>query len=144
MTKAKIGTVSHGTMRSEDVIPTFIDTLAELDSECAKNIVSEYKFDSATFDFNSEDADWLSEKLFDALNEYAPEYCYFGAHPGDGSDFGFWLCEDFETMMRDDGVEIVDDLADVPSKAVAIVNDHGNISFGYIDASGFKAVWEIV
>lgn len=33
--------------------------------------------------------DFLNE-LYDLLNEHAPDGCYFGAHEGDGSDFGFW------------------------------------------------------
>jgi hypothetical protein len=32
----------------------------------------------------------LLESLFDTLDNYSPEGYYFGAHPGDGSDYGFW------------------------------------------------------
>jgi len=38
-------------------------------------------------------AEWLAEyaiSLTDALNEHAPDGFMFGAHEGDGSDFGFW------------------------------------------------------
>ena len=35
-------------------------------------------------------ADWLMDDLFDALEECAPKGHYFGSHPGDGSDLGFW------------------------------------------------------
>jgi hypothetical protein len=28
--------------------------------------------------------------MMDALNDLAPAGYYFGAHEGDGSDFGFW------------------------------------------------------
>lgn len=69
--------------------------------------------------------------LIDALNEFAPEYGYFGAHPGDGSDYGFWLHEDWQQSAKDDDVLFVDDLANVPADyegMVCVVNDHGNAS----------------
>jgi hypothetical protein len=36
------------------------------------------------------EGDDLLEALFDTLDEFAPSGYYFGTHPGDGSDFGFW------------------------------------------------------
>ena len=40
--------------------------------------------------WDSEEAIMLLDALFDTLDAYSPEDYYFGAHPGDGSDFGFW------------------------------------------------------
>ena len=38
--------------------------------------------------------DLLFEELWDALNRCAPDGFYFGCHPGDGSDFGFWKSDE--------------------------------------------------
>lgn len=46
--------------------------------------------------WNSDAADDFLQELFDALDRCAPEGHYFGAHPGDGSDFGFWPSEEYE------------------------------------------------
>ena len=43
--------------------------------------------------WESEEAVDILDDLFDVMNGYAPEGYYFGAHPGDGSDFGFWPIE---------------------------------------------------
>ena len=81
-------TISHGTMRPEDLIPEFLEVLEELNpkvSESAKRW-NELAIQEVQSQFLSE--------LFDLLNEEAPEGFYFGSHPGDGSDYGFWQMEE--------------------------------------------------
>lgn len=91
------GTISHGTLRSEDLIPTFLTALEDLDAPRAAALRTEYGLDEDYREIDqisSEDAGWLMESLFDALDACAPAGYYFGAHPGDGSDFGFWPNDD--------------------------------------------------
>jgi len=81
-------TISHGTMRPEDLIPKFLEVLEELNpkvSESAKRW-NELAIEEAQSQFLSE--------LFDLLDQEAPEGFYFGSHPGDGSDYGFWQMEE--------------------------------------------------
>lgn len=102
--KAEIGTVISGTMRPQDLIPAFLDVLRELNPPTYQQImipgagfsvipssVWETKDDPW---YDSEEAGWILEDLFDALDACSPENCYFGAHPGDGCDYGFWPCEE--------------------------------------------------
>jgi len=96
-----MSTLIHGTMRPQDLIPTFLDALRELDSTRYAGLllagpVPAYVQDEGDESewWQSEDAGYLLEDLFDALNDCAPEGQYFGAHPGDGSDYGFWDIED--------------------------------------------------
>ena len=35
------------------------------------------------------------DELYQALNDEAPDGHYFGAHEGDGAEFGFWPTEGF-------------------------------------------------
>jgi len=86
----EIGTVSHGTMRLEDLIPTFIGTLTVHGAFVPAGIPTDGDDDY----YASEKAQWDLDALFDALDEIAPDGCYFGAHPGDGSDYGFWPAAD--------------------------------------------------
>lgn len=90
--KAAPGSVSWGTHRSEDLIPRFIDTLAQLDKRQAAAFRAELPEDLEPNNpyWESEEAYWLLEELFDVLDTFAPDGYYFGAHEGDGSDFGFW------------------------------------------------------
>jgi hypothetical protein len=97
---AEMGSVSHGTMREEDLIPTFLEKLKELDPQRAQTLKEECdKLEleqpagygqSYYTEESKEDASWVLIELFDALQECAPEDYYFGSHPGDGADYGFW------------------------------------------------------
>lgn len=87
MNKATIGTVSHGTMRTEDLYDAFLSELEYLDPAAHAEFLEEMQ---------GRCGDEAVEKLFDLLDERAPLSCYFGANPGDGADYGFWECEDFE------------------------------------------------
>ena len=40
----------------------------------------------------------INEDMWDAMQEIAPEGHYFGAHVGDGADYGFWLVGDLEEI----------------------------------------------
>lgn len=150
MRYASIGSISHGTMRAEDLIPCFA---SELDYLLRKQPRSFKRAEmrklireaNAVSDFDSEDAQWIMEELFDALNEFAPPYFYFGAHEGDGSDYGFWLSSEIEYSF--DGLK-VEDTADVPRGyrgEVLHVNDHGNMTLYVCNAKGkLREIWGIV
>lgn len=178
--RINIGSISHGTMRVEDLIPSFLDELLaqtptrRAHVKLAREIESRLKAHDALHDLTEENAHdcnddghyWCNgdahsdlEELFDALNEYAPSYFYFGAHPGDGSDYGFWLSEDFEhefdglkvscNGMRDtysENGEVLD-ITCVPvgyTGEVLRVNDHGNTSlFRYVRGRAYH-VWSVV
>lgn len=101
-TKQITGTISHGTMRPQDLIPSFLDALEAIAPDAyAQMMVSSfgpvpaYVYDEGDDSewWDSDDAGYLLESLFDALDENSPEGFYFGAHPGDGSDYGFWQVE---------------------------------------------------
>ena len=102
--KAQIGSISHGTLKAEDLAAVFFDTLLGLNEEVYNEILMN-----------------TTEALMDALNEEAPAYCYFGAHEGDGSDFGFWplFAQIDELPLKDDAE---------PGEDYKEVNDHGNVT----------------
>lgn len=143
---ASFGTIIAGTHRPEDIIPAFADALRALavipDDPPLLDLLA--RADAWTED---SDDDHLVAALFSALEQFSPPYGYFGAHPGDGADFGFWPDEDAIERMRDDDVLIVADLADVPDDyagEVCIANDHGNATFGAIAGGVFQPIWSLV
>ncbi len=98
MPHATIGTISHGTLRIQDLVPAFLDEARRLDAPHVPEIVKDIPLSAIVDDrdpyWDTEDAFWQLEALFDSLSDVAPRGCYFGAHVGDGSDFGFWPGEE--------------------------------------------------
>lgn len=152
-THGTIGSVSSGTMRAEDLIPAFASELRWLGHRSKElTRIEKASVQSATgiltskqeSYYRSEDAyndlDWL----FDALNSHALPYMYFGSHPGDGADYGFWISNsidyDFEGLR-------VEDTSEVPAKhtgEVIYINDHGNMTLYTARRGKLTEVWAVV
>ena len=148
---ANIGSVSRGTTRECDLIPEFLWELKQqspLHRE-HRRLVGDIESRMEADDYyESDDAVYDLEALFDALGAYAPDFMYFGAHPGDGSDYGFWLDESWEEQLAESGGIKVNDLADIPPDHfgyVAVVSDHGNVTM-YRRAGNHRLIhlWSVV
>lgn len=174
------GSYSHGTMRSEDLIPEFMSMLESVDKDRAEKLEFEFngvfdvlngtieEIDGTEIDEikMQEDMGYLVDELFDILNEYCPPYCYFGAHEGDGADYGVWISYDSlkedvhngEVMQVRDLSELDEVLTEsgfIPSMVV-IENDHGNVTlynqtvelvrgeFGWKLEFDLSEIWSVV
>lgn len=93
------GSISTNTLRFQDLIPTFLAVLKDLCEVNGAPVRSEYdeivgKWDVENLDYSlqdgSNDVAFLLDELCEALEECAPDGYCFGAHSGDGADFGFW------------------------------------------------------
>ncbi len=98
---------------------------------------------------HAEAGEMVNEAFFDRLCELALPYMYFGAHPEDGSDFGFWVDRDMvQTDVREGELLDWDSLTidDGNSNCHAIeVNDHGNVTLWWLDEEGIRSeVWAVV
>lgn len=177
MKKINIGSVSHATMRPEDLIPAFIDELLsqtptrrehlKLIKEIRQRIGEAlYSGDYYDTDDCVEDLD----DLFTALDSYSLPYFYFGAHPGNGSDYGYWLSEDWQEQFdgiieSDNGFrstftqngKTVDACRDCPagcsgnhaipreySGELVRINDHGNVTLYRYSRGRSHEVWSVV
>jgi hypothetical protein len=163
MSKAQniIGSISSGTLRNEDLIPTFLNEIAyhtpskarkiNRDSDLVKILDAIGENDQIPEDLQEIASFILNEDIFDTLNEiaYKMPYCYFGAHPGNGSDFGFWVDWELIEMDIQDGDILAwnDDTRNPTHKELdgysyyCKNNDHGNFS---LYARNYKAILETV
>lgn len=95
--KGNPGTIIHATMRVEDLLPAFLHELERLDTEHkyseeikeGKQLIEIATVDPSYWNIQST-VEFCWETLVCALDTFAPDNHYFGSHPGDGSDYGFW------------------------------------------------------
>ena len=105
--KAEPGSVSSGTLRTEDLLKAFADKLQECVSmntefwEATSMGMARRDFytssinDARTVDPEQDPASEVLEEMCDCLQDFAPAGHVFGTHPGDGADYGFWPIEDY-------------------------------------------------
>ena len=142
MAQFQLGSISTGTLRTEDLLPVFVDTLLGIDNS-NRGQTHGYPFTYQNAWDSDYDADsyWNSaypnedlEIVSNLLNELCPPFVYFGTHEGDGADFGFWA--DFDaidescarkhhrcTHNPDTGEIVLED-----ESVIVQVSDHGNVT----------------
>ena len=94
-------TISWGTMRSEDLIPKFLGVLKTYAKDKYDEYVNENPEVLNIDGLDDETLGWIVDELFDKLDEIAPEGTYFGAHPDDGADYGFWSVDQYESKKSE-------------------------------------------
>jgi hypothetical protein len=101
----EIGSISSGTLRTEDLLDAFADELEFRVQDNAEAWCSDEGRRMRDFllglvweareieDYDSDEASELVAQLMSELCQFAPDDAYFGSHPGDGADFGYWYGE---------------------------------------------------
>jgi len=140
----RLGSISTGTLNTGELLDTFAyafdHQLRDVPNVAGsqRRLIRECKAYSALIDaghVNDDGLEYASVLLADimeAMQGFAPAFVRFGAHDGDGADFGYW--PDIESL--DDAVQAgdvlkVSDLCEVPhlyTGEVMVVNDHGNVT----------------
>jgi hypothetical protein len=148
MAQFQLGSISTGTLRTEDLLETFARVLESHNNEgnirdiCLTldnplhALFGEYLDIELNNAWESEEAySLLHEGFYYALNDICPPFVYFGAHPGDGADYGFWPdTESLGDALQDaaDSSEAWDwslgDYILADDGVIVQVSDHGNVT----------------
>lgn len=130
MRKIHLGTVSWGTLRSEDLIPRFVEELRRIRGSLPKTIYNIFRIWENGNLSSAEESEFVDE-LVTTLDGYAPPYCYFGTTEGDGADFGFWVSPEWRENAREDDAPVLCDSSGLTPEFRGVwfqVSDHGNVT----------------
>ena len=126
MAQFQLGSISTGTLKIDDLLEATATTL--------NNLGSTVTTDTHTWEYDDE---MLLSIYMEALNELCPPFVYFGTHPGDGADFGFWpdmdrLNEELHFASNVCGDKLIRDCAcddeNCDDGILVNVSDHGNVT----------------
>lgn len=147
-TTLPIGTISSGTLRLKDLIPSLAYDLDQLRlSRAERKTVREAL--AADVESAADDADnigpiyldHLYEELTTIAESHTPDYAYFGSLEGDGAEIGVWpSLEDTDDLPRGESYQ------DAPNDATHFleVNDHGNATLYRRAGRRWLEVWSVV
>lgn len=130
--KPAIGTIIADTTDPDDLIPAFVAKIREIRGNLPRDLCTRYLALGGQAPSPQEELSRkldLLDELFDYLEELAPPFCFFGTHPCDGLDFGFWPWDTEDILAEPDAVRAVEDMSEVPADYrgyVLHINDHGN------------------
>lgn len=151
-TFAAIGSVSTGTHREEDLENAYGSALLRLartdpDRERKAEVTRAIRRYVETDKVSTQE--FVNEVAPDLLQMYAGPHCYFGSHPANGSDFGFWPELDYleELAAESDGVvkiDAEDGWPNIPEgvQFVLVANPRGSVSL--YEASTRRFLWECI
>ena len=92
MAQFQLGSISTGTLRTLNLLEAFASEAEARCGDMATKAVSTariYLDPDAIVD--DEQAQETLDELRFLLEDSCPPFVYFGTHPGDGADFGFWV-----------------------------------------------------
>ena len=133
MAQFQLGSISTGTLKIDDLLEATATTL--------NNLGSTVTTDTHTWEYDDE---MLLSIYMEALNELCPPFVYFGTHPGDGADFGFWpdmdrLEEEMRSTTSDFQADNCWTLAD--DGVIVQLSDHGNVTVMDMERN---VIWSVV
>ena len=152
MTQFQLGSISTGTLRTEDLLEAFASTLQQFNR--THPLLGEYLDIHANDAWDSDKAaDLLNEGFFNALQEICPPFVYFGTLEGDGADFGFWVDRDaldearqyirlFPNEQPTEPTNLEPDDEYLSDYGVIVqVSDHGNVTVMDMERN---VLWSVV
>jgi hypothetical protein len=150
MAQFSIGSISTGTLRPEDLLPAFSRELERHAPDHALVTAADDILNRLPDDWDGGGASELINEIQDALQEHCPPFVTFGAHPGDGADFGFW--PDMERIQETLTAATIGHTLTLPRNGewewtleddgvIVATNDHGNVTVMDMDRN---VLWAVV
>ena len=153
MAEFQLGSISTGTLRTEDLLAAFHSTIAASGTPPA---LAEDGYADGGKAYSDEE---LLEVYTEQLESLCPPFVYFGTLEGDGADFGFWPDSNSldEALYNQTGAPHLDNVPsyslpmhqDYPYGEIALeddnvivqVSDHGNVTVMDMERN---VLWSVV